>query len=83
MKVEEKNASNWKAWKTTVELNELIKKDFHIEKDSVLFKKQKNIFNKPIDESSYEYENFEKIINPDNLIYREKVRNVLEIIEVW
>ena len=63
-------------------MNELIKKDFNIEKDSIPFKKQKNIFNKPIDESSYEYENFEKIINPDNLSYREKVGYVLEIIEV-
>ena len=53
-----------------VESNELIKKDFNIDRDSIPLEEQKKIFNKLVEENSSEFRNLEKIINPDNLIYK-------------
>ena len=38
--------------------------------------KNKNIFNELVDERSSEFMNLEKIINPDNLIYKYKTEGI-------
>ena len=52
-----------------VEYNELIKKDFNIDRDSMSYVEQKKVFNKFIRERSSEFYNLEKIINC-NLIFK-------------
>ena len=52
-----------------VEYNELIKKDFNIDRDSMSYVEQKKVFNKVIRERSSEFYNLEKRINCD-LIYK-------------
>ena len=52
-----------------VEYNELIKKDFNIDRDSMSYVEQKKVFNKVIRERSSEFYNLEKKINC-NLIYK-------------
>ena len=52
-----------------VEYNELIKKDFNIDRDSMSHVEQKKVFNKVIGERSSEFYNLEKRINC-NLIYK-------------
>ena len=52
-----------------VEYNELIKKDFNIDRDSMSYVEQKKVFNKVIRERSSEFYNLEKRINC-NLIYK-------------
>ena len=52
-----------------VEYNELIKKDFNIDRDSMSHVEQKKVFNKVIRERSSEFYNLEKRINC-NLIYK-------------
>ena len=47
---------------------ELVKIDFNIDRDSIPFDEQRKIFNELNEERSSEFKNFEKIINPDNLI---------------
>ena len=51
------------------EYNELIKKDFNIDRDSMSYVEQKKVFNKVIRERSSEFYNLEKRINC-NLIYK-------------
>ena len=58
--------------KQFVESNELAKKDFNINTDSIPFDEQKKIFNELIEERSSEFKDLEKRINPDNLIYKYK-----------
>ena len=53
-----------------VESNELIKKDFNIDRDSIPHEEQKKVFNELIVERSSEFHNLEKGIN--NLIYKYK-----------
>ena len=52
-----------------VEYNELIKKDFNIDRDSMSYVEQKKVFNKVVRERSSEFYNLEKRINC-NLIYK-------------
>ena len=52
-----------------VEYNELIKKDFNIDRDSMSYVEQKKVFNKVIRERSSEFYNLEKRINC-SLIYK-------------
>ena len=52
-----------------VEYNELIKKDFNIDRDSMSYVERKKVFNKVIRERSSEFYNLEKKINC-NLIYK-------------
>ena len=58
--------------KQLVESNELLKKDFDIDRDSIPYEEQKNIFNGVIREKSSEFHNSEKRFNPDNLICNSK-----------
>ena len=48
--------------------NELIKKDFNIDRDSIPFDRQKEIFNKLVEEKFYESQNSKENINPNNLV---------------
>ena len=50
----------------------LLKKDFNIDRDSILDEEQKKKINELIGKSSFEFRNLEKRINPDNLIYKYK-----------
>ena len=52
-----------------VEYNELIKKDFNIDRDSMSYVEQKKVFNKVIRKRSSEFYNLEKRINC-SLIYK-------------
>ena len=54
--------------KQLTESIELVKIDFDIDRDSIPFDEQRKIFNELNEERSSEFKNFEKIINPDNLI---------------
>ena len=54
-----------------VESNELIKRDFNIDRDSIAHE-EKKFFNKFIRERSFEFHSLEKRINPNNLIYKYK-----------
>ena len=56
--------------KQFVESNELVKKDFNINRDSIPFDEQRKIFNELIEERYSEFKDLEKRINPDNLIYK-------------
>ena len=56
--------------KEFVKCNELMKKDFNIEKDDILLEKQKEIFNKLFAEKSFEFQKEKEKTNPNNLIYR-------------
>ena len=58
--------------KQFVESNELVKKDFNINRDSIPFDEQRKIFNELTEERSSEFKNLEKRIDPDNLIYKYK-----------
>ena len=77
--------------KQLVESNELIKKDFNIDRDSIPLDKQRKIFNELIEERSFGFKNLEKRINPDNLIYNYKnerislkdFRNCQNLIELF
>ena len=55
-----------------VESDELIKKDFVIGRDSIPLEEQKKIFNEFVQERSFVFQNFQKQINPNNLIYKYK-----------
>ena len=55
-----------------VESNELVKKDFNIDRDSIPFDEQRKIFNELLKERSSEFKDLEKRINLDNLIYKYK-----------
>ena len=56
--------------KQLVEPNELVKKDFSTDRDSIPFDKQRKIFNELVEEGSSEFKDLEKRTNPDNLIYK-------------
>ena len=62
--------------KQLVESNELIKKNFNINKDSIPLEEQRNMFNELVEERSSEFMNLEKRINPDNLIYMYKAEGI-------
>ena len=62
--------------KQLVESNELIKKNFNINKDSIPLEEQRNMFNELVEERSSEFMNLEKRINPDNLIYMCKAEGI-------
>ena len=53
-----------------VESNELTKKDFNIDRDSIPLDEQREIFNELVREISPEFKHLEKRINPDSLIYK-------------
>ena len=55
------------------ESNEVIKKDFNIDRDSIPFEEQKKIFNRLVGEKSYTIHNLKGKINPINLIYKYKI----------
>ena len=46
--------------KQLAESNELIKKDFNIDRDSIPLEKQRKIFNELVEEKSSEFKNLEK-----------------------
>ena len=48
--------------KQLVESNELVKKDFNIDRDSIPPEKQKTIFNEIVEERIFEFQNLKKII---------------------
>ena len=58
--------------KQLVESNELIKKDFNTDRESIPFDEQKQIFNELGEERSSEFKDLENRTNPDNLIYKYK-----------
>ena len=60
--------------KQLVEPDELITKDFNIE--IVYYLKNKKVFNELVEERSSEFNNLEKRINPDNLIYKHKTEGI-------
>ena len=80
MKIEDQGKKQIKATedheKQLVESNELIKKDFNIDRDSVPHEEQKKIFNELIRERSSEFHNSEERINPNNLIYKNKTEGM-------
>ena len=57
-------------WKQLAESNELVKKDFNIDRDSKPFDEQRKIFNELIEERFFKFRDLEKRINPNNLIYK-------------
>ena len=59
-------------WKHVVESDELTKKDFNIDRDSIPFEERKKIFNEHVEEKSSEFKSLEKRINPDNLSHNYK-----------
>ena len=64
--------------KQLVESNELIKKDFNIDRDSIPLDERKiiYIFNELIEERSFGFKDLQKRSNPDNLIYKYKTERI-------
>ena len=60
--------------KQLVESNELIKKDFNIDRDGVSLDEQKIIFNELVDDKSHEFQNLKNEINPINLAYKYRTK---------
>ena len=60
--------------KQLVESNELIKKDFNIDRDGVSLDEQKIIFNGLVDDKSHEFQNLKNEINPINLTYKYRTK---------
>ena len=60
--------------KQLVESNELIKKDFNIDRDGVSLDEQKIIFNELVDDKSHEFQNLKNEINPINLTYKYRTK---------
>ena len=58
--------NNW------LNLMNLSKNDFNIDRDSIQLEKQKIIFNVFVEKRSFALRDLEKRINPDNLIYKYK-----------
>ena len=54
------------------EYNELIKKDFNIDRDSIPLEEQKR-FNELPEEKSYQFQNLKDKNSPNNLIYKNKI----------
>ena len=59
-----------------VESNELVKNVFNFDKDNIQFYEQWKMFNELVKEGSSEFMNFEKRINPDNLVYQYKTEGI-------
>ena len=59
-----------------VESNELIKKDFNVDRDCIPLEEQTKIFNELVDERSPKFWNLQKRINSDNLIYKYKTEGI-------
>ena len=59
-----------------VESNELIKKDFNIDRDSISHEEQKAIFNELIRKSSSGFHNLKKRIYPNYLIYKYRIEGI-------
>ena len=55
-----------------VESNELVKKDFNIDRDSIPFDEQRKIFNELVKKRYCEFKDVGKRINPDDLIFKKK-----------
>ena len=74
-----------------VESNELVKKDFNIDRDSIPFDKQRKIFNELVKKRYSEFKDVGKRINPDDLIFKKKddeiiwkdFRNYQNLIELF
>ena len=62
--------------KQLVVSNEIIKKDFNIDRNSVLLEEQKNVLNELVEKRSSEFMNLEKEINSDNLIRKYKTKGI-------
>ena len=62
-----------------IESNEVIKNDFNIDRDGVLHKKQKEIFNKLLAKRASEFLGIKDKIDPNKLIY--SFQKILEIIK--
>ena len=62
--------------KQLVVSNEIIKKDFNIDRNSVLLEEQKNVLNELVEKRSSEFMNLEKEINSDNLICKYKTKEI-------
>ena len=60
-----------------VESNELIKKDFNVDRDCIPLEEQTKIFNELVDERSPKFWNLQKRINSDNLIYKYKTEGII------
>ena len=60
--------------KQLVESNELIKKDFNIDRDGVSLDEQKIKFNELVDDKSHEFQNLKNEINPINLAYKYRTK---------
>ena len=72
--------------KQLVESNELIKKDFNIDRDGVSLDEQKIIFNELVDDKSHEFQNLKMkltlLIWHISTELKEEVQNILEIIKI-
>ena len=74
-----------------VESNELVKKDFNIDRDSIPFDEQRKIFNELVKKRYSEFKDVGKRINPDDLIFKKKddeiiwkdFRNYQNLIELF
>ena len=55
-----------------VESNELIKKDFNIDRNSIPLGEQKKIFKELVEEKSCGFQKLKEKNNPNNLIYKYK-----------
>ena len=68
------------------ESNEIIKKDFNIDNDSIPLDEQK-IFSRLVEEKSYEFQDLKEKNYPNNLISNnkteEEVQQILVIIKTW
>ena len=62
--------------KQLVESNELIKKDFNVDRGCIPLEQQTKIFNELVDERSPKFWNLQKRINSDNLIYKCKTEGI-------
>ena len=68
------------------ESNEIIKKDFNIDNDSIPLDEQKK-FSRLVEEKSYEFQDLKEKNYPNNLISNnkteEEVQQILVIIKTW
>ena len=59
-----------------IESNELIKKDFNIDRDNIPLEEQKDIYNELAEKKIFWIYEFRKKINSDNLIYKYKTKGI-------
>ena len=55
--------------KQILESNEVAKNDFYIDKSGVLYEKQKEIFNRLVEERALEFSNVRSRVDPNDLVY--------------